>query len=65
MVAEVIALVCGAPELTGDWIDCLTDAVADAEGVVRNELAFRGVLENVGAEPGELREKSRPRRPGR
>ena len=33
MVAEVVALVGGAPELTGDGVDGLADAVADAGGV--------------------------------
>ena len=49
VVAEVIALVGGAPELSGDWVDGLADAVADAVGIDLDELAFGGVLEHVGA----------------
>ena len=49
MVAEVITLICGAPEPIGDWIDGFTNTVTDAGGVNLNELAFGGVLENVGA----------------
>ena len=49
VVAEVVALVGGAPELAGGGIDGLADAVADAGGVDLDELAFGGVLEDVGA----------------
>ncbi len=49
VVAEVVALVDGAPELAGDGVDGLADAVADAGGVDLEELAFGGELEDVGA----------------
>jgi hypothetical protein len=49
VVAEVVALVGGAPERAGDGVDGLADAVADAGGVDLDEFAFGRVLEHVGA----------------
>ena len=49
MVAEVIALVGGAPQGAGDRVDGLADAVAQAVGVDLDELAVGGVGEDVGA----------------
>ena len=49
VVAEVVALVGGAPELSGGGIDGFADAVADAGGVDLDELAFGRVFEDVGA----------------
>jgi len=48
MIAQIVALVSGAPELTRDWIDCLADAVSDARRIDLDELAVRRVLEHVG-----------------
>ena len=49
VVAEVVALVGGAPERAGDGVDGLADAVADAVGVDLLKLAVGGELEDVGA----------------
>jgi len=49
MVAQVVAVVGRAPQLTGDGIDGFTHAVADAGGVHLDELSFGSVLEDVGA----------------
>ena len=49
VVAEVVALVGGAPELAGDGVDGLADAVADAGGVDLDELALGREFEDVGA----------------
>ena len=49
VVAEVIALVGGAPEGAGDGVDGLAYAVAQAVGVDLDELAVGGVGEDVGA----------------
>src|ERR1035438_4142086 len=49
MIAQIIALVSGAPELTGDWIDGFPDTVADAGSIDFDKLAFRGVFQDVGA----------------
>jgi hypothetical protein len=48
VIAKVVALVCGAPELTGDGIDGFADTIADARGINLDELAFGSELENVG-----------------
>src|SRR6202034_3206775 len=52
MVAQIVALIGGAPELTCSRIDCLANAVADAVGIDFDELAVRRVLQPIGA--GEL-----------
>ena len=49
VVAQVVALVGGAPELAGDGVDGLAHAVADAVGIDLDELALGRVLEHVGA----------------
>ena len=49
IVAEAVALVGGAPELAGDGIDGLADAVANAPGVDLHELALGRELQHVGA----------------
>src|SRR5580698_9382534 len=49
MIAQVVTLVGGAPELTGGWIDCLTDAVANTVGVDFDEPAVRRKFQNIGA----------------
>ena len=49
VVAEVVALVGGAPELAGGGVDGFADAVADAVGVDLDELALGSELEDVGA----------------
>src|SRR5580658_5771542 len=48
MIAQVVTLVGGAPELTRGWIDRLTDAVANAVGVDFDELAIRHKFQNIG-----------------
>jgi len=49
VVAEVVALVGGAPKLVADGVDGLADTVADAMGVDLEELTLGGEFEDVGA----------------
>ena len=47
MIPEVVALVGGAPKLSGGGVDGLADAVPDPGCVDLDELAFESVLEDV------------------
>src|SRR5579871_3533830 len=49
VIAEIISLVGGAPELACNGIDRFTHTVADARGIDLDELALGRVLEHVGA----------------
>src|SRR6202007_1108156 len=52
MIAEIIAFVGRAPQLTGDGVDSLSDAVADAGSVDFDERTFGRVFQHIG--PVEL-----------
>src|ERR1700722_1250320 len=49
VVAKVVALVDGAPELARRGVDSLADAVADAVSIDLQKLALGSELEHVGA----------------
>ena len=49
MIAEVITLIGGAPELPGGGVNGFAYAVADAGSVNLKELAFRSEFKDVSA----------------
>src|ERR1022692_4812869 len=49
IVAQVVALVDGAPDFTGRRVNAQANRVANTRGVDLDEFSFRRVFENVGA----------------